>query len=194
MLSAYNLMFPYFTQEEVARFRQICSLQNVSLNRALCSTKIDVLWEPFLNRLHKLDPYVSIKPPYNGRQGPWRYERFVLGYEKISSKQAHEIAYFKEQHPHLAQEFLDTIDITGLSLLQQLEKTHVALEKVKMALSKAQAQAPGAGAALPETEVKSLLFQMPLITQRPEESKDFTLPEPLKIDEELLSELEKLKL
>lgn len=131
MLTAYNLMYPYFTQEEVVRFRQISRLQSYSLNQTLCSTRLDALWQPFLDRLHKMDPSISNKIPYPGKIKPWRYPQFIDGYENLSKKYAQEIESIEKEHPDLAKKYLHSLTYTGLSLLQQLEKQHQAIAIIK---------------------------------------------------------------
>ncbi len=133
MLNAYNLMFPYFTQEEVKRFQNICNSMNLPLNIALCSPKLDALWQPFLNRLNRMDSSIS-KTIYEGRFKPWRYASFEEGYMTLSEKQSKAIAFIQENHPDLAAKYLNSMDFTGLSLLQQLEKQHTALEDVRIEL------------------------------------------------------------
>lgn len=131
-------MYPYFTKEEVARFREISRLQSLTLNQTLCSTKLDALWQPFLDRLHKMDPSISNKIPYPGKMRPWRYPQFEAGFERLSKKYAQEIENIQKEYPELAQRYLQSLEFSGLSLLQQLEKQHEALEKVKEEIAKAQ--------------------------------------------------------
>lgn len=182
MLSAFNLVYPYFTQEEVARFKLIWRSQNLPLHAAWNSAKLDALWHPFLNRLHSMDASVSMNPPCYNPSKPWRYERFVLGYDLIKEKQAKEIAALRANYPDLAKEHIDAIHYAGLSLLQQLESQHKALQKAKMAIPKQ------------ENQTVSLSPLVHAFMPAFEASKHPPLPEPLALDQELVLAVGKLKL
>ncbi len=136
MIGLYQKMLPYFTQDEVKRFQFICASMNLPLNVALCSPKLDKLWQPFLDRLNRMDPSISNKEPYTDSFNGWRYASFEMGFRAICDTQCNAIAIIKAEHVDLANTYLNAIDFTGLSLLQQLEKQHEALEKVRLELSK----------------------------------------------------------
>lgn len=136
MLNAFKLFYPYFNHEEVTRFRQICNYHGLSPNRSLCSSKFDALWQPFLNRLNRMDPSISNQIPYDGKIRPWRYPQFIEGFEKLDKKYSDEVKLIEINHPELVSKHLDPRDFRNLSLLEQLELKHARLQIIRNEINK----------------------------------------------------------
>ncbi len=78
----------YLSPDEISQFKLACKGFNTTAN----STRLDVLWQPFLNQLNQLDPNVSVIPPKDvAPDSAWRFSLFKRNFKRIAEQQIKDI-------------------------------------------------------------------------------------------------------
>jgi Leucine-rich repeat (LRR) protein len=82
----WELIAQYFDQEDLNNFRSVC----VAFKQ-LNNQNDHLLWQPFLNRLHAIEPTISVTPDNNQTA----HEAFILRLKKVEQRQLKEIFYLR---------------------------------------------------------------------------------------------------
>jgi hypothetical protein len=77
----------YLGANDLEKFRYLCKALKVNIH------KLDVLWQPFLNRLHAMDKSISLIP----KNGQTIREAFIEGFNKIKIRLKKELDYITRQ-------------------------------------------------------------------------------------------------
>lgn len=104
----------YLTPEEITNLKLVCK----ALYKTLNSAELDMLWMPFLNRLHAIDPTVSV----NVKQGEIQ-KNFVDSIKKAFQGQQEEIGLFR----HAFNRMKHRTDFDPLSAVQNTMKNNLSL-------------------------------------------------------------------
>lgn len=84
----WDILVNYLSVKDIQALKVTCRLFNGQLD------KMDVAWQPYLNELHAIDDTIRVTP----EQGKTIRERFIVGLEKVRTRQLAEIAYLQEKH------------------------------------------------------------------------------------------------
>lgn len=88
--TAWEPIAQYLAPEDIARLQMVCKALNIGFN----SPKFDVLWQPFLNELHSIDPKISVTPqPGQTIQGA-----FIAGITKLKERYKVEVAHLSRRY------------------------------------------------------------------------------------------------